>query len=595
MQRVRRYLWQIVCLAVLFLVLIPYVGDNDFWFHILIGEVITEQRIFPRVDIFSYTAAGHAWINHEWLTQISLYGTYKMLGFIGVSLLVALIGAIMAGMLWYEYRRLSWLSGLLVIASFMVLKPFFVPRPQIFAYPLLLLLVVVIMRLYRTKDMRLAWVFPGILFVWGNIHSSVLIGVGVLLVVTGWEILQRFSTRLPASVLSPDEFKRLATASFVAIAASLVNPFFYHTHLYVYESLSHVQAYHSLIETQPVFRSLSHTPILMMFALHLAFLVAFVVQCITSSSRTRVLEAMLFGLFFLPPFVSIKYVPFAWMGMLPLLLEQCRTRELKIPYSRSITLVLTVFAFLIAQPWMSIGSDPHREWPRSAVAFMDENALVGNMYNSYTWGGYLMWQSKQRPVFIYGGYIEFYGINYFDSLDFAEGKHVDELIQKYDFSIVIARPWEPLAFALSVKEDWKLVYWDNFGMIFVRDDGKNSDVLAKEGMQIKYINDAVDAMVRKYPVQELPQLEKNLKRVIQRNPDTVLARYRLGFLYQAAGACDLATEQYKAVISLDYKLGGAHGRLAECYVKLSMPDMAKKEQDLSRQYAKNQRWWKGRP
>lgn len=574
--------------------LVPYVGDNDFWFHLRIGEAMWEERVFPRTEMFSFTAADMPWTNHEWLVQLTLYATYAAFGFGGVGILVGLIGAAMAGAMLWEHRQSLWSSLLLVFLSFAVLRPFFVPRPQIFAYALLLALILVLARYYRAKITRTAWGIPAIMLVWGNVHASVLIGAGVLGVVVATEFVRRFSGRSPGA-LSPREFRTLATVSAVGIVASLINPFFHQVYVYALQPLWYAKAYHSLIETKPIFQNLNHTPVLFALLGHLALGGLFGWFLIRRRGTVQLYEKVLFVIFFLAPFASVKYVPFAWMAMLPVVLRQLpedMSMKKHMPYAVAMA---ACAAIGFAQPWAAIGVDPHRDWPKGLLAFANERKLEGNIYNSYTWGGYMMWESKDRPVFIWGGFAGFYERNYFDSLDFAEGKRVDELIAKYDFSVALARPWETLAYTLSLKDDWQLVYWDNFGMIFVRKDGKNDTVLKEEGMTIKYINDAVDAMVRKYPAAELPQLERNLRRVIERNPNTLLARYRLGYLYKAAGRCDMAIEQFKAVITLDYRLGGAHGRLAECYTALGMPELARQEQEFSRQYAEGQRWWYGRP
>lgn len=585
------YVLIIVSVAVFF-ILIPYVGDNDFWFHLRIGEVLWEQKALPRADIFSYTALGMPWINHEWLVQLVFYGTYSLASFLGIGILVALVGGVMAVALLWEFRRSFWLSSALVIVSFAVLRPFFVPRPQIFAYALLLALVLALRWYYRTRGRRIIWVLPLIMFLWGNIHASVAIGAGVLGMVVAVEFVRRrFPARYP-SQLSSGELGVLFQASVLAIGASLLNPFFYQVYIYALQPLWYAKAYHSLIETRPIFQNLGHDPVLLVFVFHVTLGALFAWRLVR---RAVAYEKVLFAIFFLAPFASIKYIPFSWMAMLPIVLSRLPDPVPIKKYTPSVVVGLLCLVVLMCQPWASIAADPHREWPKSLMAFMDDRAVQGKIYNSYTWGGYMMWESKERPVFIYGGFAGFYERNYFDSLDFVEGKRVDELIQRYDFSAALVRPWEPLAYVLSLKDDWQLVYWDNFGMIFVRDDGQNQALFREQGMRIRYINDSVDAMIRKYPAAELPALEKNLRQVLEENPDTLLARYRLGVLYKAAGRCDMALEHFKAVIAIDGRLGGAHGRLAECYAVLNMFELAEQEQELSEKYANHQRWWYGRP
>src|SRR5258708_22412070 len=53
---------------------------TDFWWHLRMGEVIATTRSIPRVDIFSFTAGGHAFIVQNWLAELIFYWTYKLGG-----------------------------------------------------------------------------------------------------------------------------------------------------------------------------------------------------------------------------------------------------------------------------------------------------------------------------------------------------------------------------------------------------------------------------------------------------------------------------------------------------------------------------------
>ncbi|OGM99481.1 MAG: hypothetical protein A2817_02610 [Candidatus Yanofskybacteria bacterium RIFCSPHIGHO2_01_FULL_39_8b] len=70
---------KVIFLAAIFLILIPYVGDNDFWLHLRMGEIMFENGLFPKTDILLFTNFGKEWINHEWLPQSpSLELSYPM-------------------------------------------------------------------------------------------------------------------------------------------------------------------------------------------------------------------------------------------------------------------------------------------------------------------------------------------------------------------------------------------------------------------------------------------------------------------------------------------------------------------------------------
>src|SRR3989442_3887902 len=52
----------------------------DFWWHLKIGEVIATTGSIPRVDLFSFTAAGRPFVIQNWLAELLYYGTYRLAG-----------------------------------------------------------------------------------------------------------------------------------------------------------------------------------------------------------------------------------------------------------------------------------------------------------------------------------------------------------------------------------------------------------------------------------------------------------------------------------------------------------------------------------
>src|SRR5690242_20193591 len=53
-------------------------SDSDLWWHLKTGELIWNTHVIPRVDSFSFTANGHPWTAQEWLSELSIYGFWKL-------------------------------------------------------------------------------------------------------------------------------------------------------------------------------------------------------------------------------------------------------------------------------------------------------------------------------------------------------------------------------------------------------------------------------------------------------------------------------------------------------------------------------------
>ena len=67
------------CLAAALVVLLP-IGDPDLWWHLSAGRFIFEHAALPRADWLSYTMAGKAWADFEWLGEIVFYSAYELGG-----------------------------------------------------------------------------------------------------------------------------------------------------------------------------------------------------------------------------------------------------------------------------------------------------------------------------------------------------------------------------------------------------------------------------------------------------------------------------------------------------------------------------------
>ena len=65
--------------------------DPDLWWHLRTGQWIVETGHVPHSDPFSFTRAGHAWVSHEWLSEVVSYELWKHAGAAGLIVFSAII------------------------------------------------------------------------------------------------------------------------------------------------------------------------------------------------------------------------------------------------------------------------------------------------------------------------------------------------------------------------------------------------------------------------------------------------------------------------------------------------------------------------
>jgi len=126
---------------------------------------------------------------------------------------------------------------------------------------------------------------------------------------------------------------------------------------------------------------------------------------------------------------------------------------------------LTVQANLKAQ---------ERFLPVGAVDFIEEHqgSLPGEMFNSYNWGGYLIWRLYPRyRVFIDGRtdiYDDAFVGEYLKVVWLSEGW--EEVLERYKVNFILIERASVLAKFLNsgLARDWRLAYEDEMASIFVR-------------------------------------------------------------------------------------------------------------------------------
>src|SRR5216684_7410571 len=64
-------------------------ADPDVWWHLRTGQLILQNHALFHTDPYSFTRFGQSWINHEWLSEVLLFGLYRVAGFGGLTVAFA--------------------------------------------------------------------------------------------------------------------------------------------------------------------------------------------------------------------------------------------------------------------------------------------------------------------------------------------------------------------------------------------------------------------------------------------------------------------------------------------------------------------------
>jgi hypothetical protein len=110
--------------------------------------------------------------------------------------------------------------------------------------------------------------------------------------------------------------------------------------------------------------------------------------------------------------------------------------------------------------------------PVAAVNYLKETEPPGPLFNNYNWGGFIVWELPQYPVFV-DGRTDLYGdelLREYLAATFANSGW-RETLDKYGINLVFVESAAPLARDLRLEPGWEQVYRDDMASIFVRGAG----------------------------------------------------------------------------------------------------------------------------
>jgi hypothetical protein len=108
--------------------------------------------------------------------------------------------------------------------------------------------------------------------------------------------------------------------------------------------------------------------------------------------------------------------------------------------------------------------------PVDAVRFLQTEQPPGPLFNSYNWGGYLIWELPDYPVFVDGRtdlYDDEFLTEYLSIFLAQEGW--EEGLDRYQINLVLIEPESMLGRILEEQGHWQLLYDDHQAMVFAHD------------------------------------------------------------------------------------------------------------------------------
>lgn len=384
----------IVLYALLFLLLFYKaltVLDPDFGWHIRIGELITSGN-FPRTDPFSYAMPSFPYFDHEWLINFLMYKVYVYTGMPGIAVVFSLL-CLTSIWIVSTIPKTKSTNLLLVFLLFGSLYPYFGARPQVLSWVFAALYAKLL--IFSTK-LPLLLLVPFLQLIWTNVHGSFPLGLVFIFLF----LVERYITTKKVS-------RQNVLVLLLSALVTTLNPHGVGVWKEIYLTVSDPKLSSNISEWSS--SAFTATP-LHTFVLVLIFVLSYVVW--QKTKRTYFIPFLVFFLFIGVnnsrniPIWSIIALPI--LGHLLILFrENLKTKSVINRYAKAFKFLL-IFSGVLSVLHTTIdlkNTQRFREenfYPKAAVEFLKTQDISGQLFSSYNWGGYLIWQYPEKKVFIDG-------------------------------------------------------------------------------------------------------------------------------------------------------------------------------------------------
>jgi hypothetical protein len=449
-------------------------NDPDLWWHLKTGQIICTTHTIPTTDLFSYTTNHHAYVPHEWLSQVLIYAAYRLAGYSGLMVWLcffASIQLIVGYLLCWCYSgnaKVAFLGSLLIWLFATIGTAI---RPQVIGY-LLLTIELLLLHLGRTRSPRWFFALPILFVIWVNCHGSFFLG---LIVAAAFLICGFFEFQSGAFVSTrwdPRHRRFLGIALALSVCALFINPIGLRQVLYPLDTLFHQPIGLAYSEEWQALRLDDPRGLALLATLGCIALVLLV-------RRTQILSHevlfLILGTWLAAGHLRMLFI----FGILtaPIL---CRlladlwdnyTPRRDLPAVNAVFLASSILVACMAFPSRTnLAAQVQEKSPVKALEFIRAHQLPGPIMNEYEFGGYLIWAAPEYPVFVDGraDVFEETGV----LADFGNWATLQtppaSLLDRYHINLCLLSSNSPMRRVLPLVPGWSEVYSDNISVVFAR-------------------------------------------------------------------------------------------------------------------------------
>jgi hypothetical protein len=453
--------------------------DTDTWWHLRTGELILQTGETPRTDTFSHTRYGQTWDYIGWIAQVVMAISYRALSEAGLALLTAALATLGMWLVWQVCEGDVYTRAFAVLIGATTAAIFWSARPQMFSFVFAALLLYLLHRLKRQGQDQ-TWLIVPLIIVWVNTHPGYFIAFILLGGFIAGEALGKILNALETPALTWRQIGKLIVITAISYAALALNPAGIATWTYAFRTFG-IGALQNYIQewASPDFHQRETWAFLALFFGTFAT-VGF------SQRRHDLTDLFLFcGTAFMAFYAARNISLFALVAT-PILTRHVHAfRELRgwrLPKARppkgaALALNWLLLALIVGGAALKVVTEltpsaiqraQAERLPLGAVAYLNAARPQGTMFNSYNWGGYLLFAAPDFPVFV-DGRTDLYDDELLTEwLRAYTGAAWREVFTRWSIDLVVIERESVLAALLRDSTDWQEAYSDSISAVFVQ-------------------------------------------------------------------------------------------------------------------------------
>ncbi len=471
----------------LFAMAIRAPADTDMWWHLGAGRAIVTMGRIPYADEFSFTVRGKPWTDVQWLAQVGMYQARTLGGDAALALVTAILVVLAFVFVYPQMEGSPFLRGFILVLVATASSVIWSPRPQMLSFVLLGVTGYVVYQL-KWRQVNRLWMLIPLFVLWANVHGGYALGLMLIGSVVAGETLNRLTGRADApEMMTWREIGLLAGVGILSGIALLVNPYTIGTWTLPFRTVG-IKALQGFIQewASPDFHNVYEQPILwLLFGLlavvgfsgrrwdwsDLVVVVVFGYSAFLARRNIAPL-ALVIG-----PVLTRQLQPVVTSVLAQVRLPASANKDLNPALSNALNWLIVILAALAVLLRCTIELSPQmidraqeQTLPVRAVEWLKESRLTGPMYNSYNWGGYLLWVLPEEPVFV-DGRTDLYDdklLSEYVKLTFVRPGW-QEVLDRYSMRLTLTERDSFLATLLATQPGWRRAYSDDQAVIYARE------------------------------------------------------------------------------------------------------------------------------